>query len=85
MAHPAGAHIGAGVVENPMTFGRWQPALPFGGRSLREVAKSVIACVVRLGGEIAARELNPERSMCIGAGQGRGLQGTDSPLPATPG
>ncbi|MGH3971576.1 MAG: hypothetical protein ACRDTV_26650, partial [Mycobacterium sp.] len=62
MAHPAGADICAGVVEAPAAFGRRQPPLPFGGRSLREIADDVIGCVFCFGGDIAAGELNPERT-----------------------
>lgn len=76
MAHPAGADIGAGVAENPVARCGRRPPVPFGRRSAGEVADGVIRCVQRCGSEIAAGELNPERTMSIGAGQRQSLQGT---------
>lgn len=63
----------------PVALGDWQPPYPLCERSIREIADGVVGRVVRFGGEIAAGELNPERSVSIGAGQGGASRGLNAP------
>jgi hypothetical protein len=79
VAHPAGADVGAGVMEPPLAVGRRQPALPFRRRSVGEIADDMIGCMLRFGGEIAAGNLNPERSVGVGARQGGASRGLSAP------
>ena len=79
VAHPARADICAGVVQAPVALGCGQRSLPFGGRSLGEIADGVIGRVLRFGGKIAACESNRQRTMGIGAGQGKASKGLGAP------
>ena len=79
VAHPARADIRSSVVKSPVAPRDWHPSVPFDGRSVWKIADGVRRSVLGFGGEIAAGELNPERSVRISAGQGVAFQGLNAP------
>lgn len=79
VAHPASTDVRSGVVQAPTAIRRIALCWPNGGRSRGQIADRMRRRVLCFSGEISAGETHPERSVGIGAGQGRASRGRAAP------
>ena len=82
VTHPAGADVGACVVQHPLASCRGAPARPGYRRMIGQVARSMGSCMRGFRSEFAADDSNPQRTVGICAGQGGASRGSrPCPLP----
>ncbi len=82
VTHPAGADVGACVVQHPVAFCRGEPSGPGHRRMIGQIARSMGSCMRGFRSEFAAGESNPQRTVGICAGQGGASRGSrPCPLP----
>ena len=82
VTHPAGADVGACVVQHPVALCRGEPSRPAYRQMIGQVARSMGSCMRGFRSEFAAGESNPQRTVGICAGQGGASRGSrPCPLP----